>query len=327
MDLARLVPAAAERIEPFVRRTPVEPVPALAPQGGELWLKLENHQRTGSFKLRGAMNKLATLAADERERGVVAASTGNHGKAVALAAGLYGCPAIVYAPENAVGAKLDGMRAEGAQVRQVGADCIEAEAAARAHCAEQGAVYVSPYNDEAVIAGQGTLGHELHAQLPELDSLYVAVGGGGLIGGVAGYLKRVRPELEIVGCSPRASAVMAASVEAGELLELESEPTLSDGTAGGVEAGSITFPLCRDHVDRWVLVEEDSIERALRVLVAEQHQMVEGAAAMALAACLGERERQAGRRVAVVLCGANADPGVLARVLAPAGGSGPVAAG
>ena len=316
MDLVSAVPAAAARIAPTIRRTPVEANDAFAPpEGGRLWLKLENHQRTGSFKLRGATNKLLCLSSEARARGVVAASTGNHGMAVALAARELGSRAIVYAPENAAASKLDGVRALGAEVRQVGADCIEAEAAARAHSEAHSLSYVSPYNDEDVIAGQGTLGLELHEQLERLDTLYIAVGGGGLAGGVAGYLASARPELEVVGCSPRASAVMAASVEAGRLLELDSAPTLSDGTAGGVEAGSISFPLCRDHIDRWVLVEEEAIAAAMRELVGRCHQLVEGAAAMALAAYLGERERHVGREVAVVLCGANADADVLARVL------------
>jgi threonine dehydratase len=315
MDFARVVPAARERIRAHVRHTPTEPSPWLGAGAADVHLKLENHQLTGSFKLRGALSRLTLLDADERRRGVVAASTGNHGAAVACGAALVGTSATIYAPETAAASKLDAVRARGAEVRLVGADCVEAEAAARAAAEETGATYVSPYNDPAVVAGQGTLGLELDEDLGPLDAVFVSVGGGGLISGVGGVLKALGRDVEVVGCSPRNSAVMHASLEAGRLLDLPSLPTLSDGTAGGVEPGAITFELCRDLIDRFVLVEEAPIAQAMRELLARHHALVEGAAAVAVAAFLAQRERYAGKRVAIVLCGANVDPRALRAVL------------
>jgi len=315
VDLRAEVVAAHGRIAPYVRETPVEESPHLGGGVSRVHLKLENLQRTGSFKLRGAMNKLLALDEGTRARGVVAASTGNHGAAVAWGAAALGCPALVFAPRGAPSAKLDGVRAYGAEVRLVGDDCLQAEAAARAHARASGATYVSPYNDALVVAGQGTLALELARQLERLDAVFVAVGGGGLIAGVGGYLKAVAPGVEVVACSPRNSAVMHASLAAGRILDLPSEPTLSDGTAGGVEAASITFELCRAVIDDFVLVDEDAIAAAVRTVVARHHTLIEGSAGVAVAAFLARRERYAGKDVAVVLCGANVDPRVLKDLL------------
>jgi threonine dehydratase len=317
MDLERDVDAAHARIREHVRRTAVERSRTLGAAGDcRVHLKLENTQATGSFKLRGALNKLLVLDEPTRRRGVVAASTGNHGAAVAYGAARLGVPALIFAPESALASKLEAVRGYGAEVRLVGADCIEAETAARAHADERGLVYISPYNDPAVVAGQGTLGRELHEQLEHLDAVYIALGGGGLLGGVGGYLKAVRPDVEVIACSPRNSAVMHHSLAAGRILDLPSEPTLSDGTAGGVEAGSITFELCRAVADRSLLVEEDEIAAAVRHVVAHHHALIEGAAGVAVAGFLAERGSRAGQDVAIVLCGANIDVEVLKRILA-----------
>lgn len=311
---------ADSRIRPTVRHTPVEPSPWLSRHGAHAHLKLECQQRTGSFKLRGALSKLTGSTEEERARGVVTASTGNHGAGVALSASQLGTRAIVFAPSNADTSKLAAVRALGAEVRFEGLDCIESERAAREYAAESGATYVSPYNDPLVVAGQGTLGLELAQDLAELEVLYVSVGGGGLISGVGSVLKALEREVEIVGCSPRNSAVMCHSLEAGRIVEEESLPTLSDGTAGGVELDTITFDLCRAVIDRFVLVDEEEIADAMRGVIDHHHQLVEGAAAVAVAAMERDRDRLQGRTACALLCGANVSREVLSRVLGDGNG-------
>jgi threonine dehydratase len=316
LELAAAVESARERIAPHVRRTPVELSAWLgAATGAEVHCKLENHQLTGSFKLRGAVNRVLGATDAERRRGFVAASTGNHGVAVAHAAGLCGAAVTVFVPAGVAPGKLERLRGLGVPVEVAGEDCVEAEAAARGFAARCGATYVSPYNDPEVVAGQGTVGLELGEQVEGLDAVFIALGGGGLVAGCAAALKARRPDLEIVACSPARSAVMIESLRADRLLDLPSQPTLSDGTAGGVEAGSITFDLCRRLVDDCATVDEAAIAAALRGFVARHHSLIEGAAAVPLAALLERGGRDAGRRVAVVLCGANIDADRLRRVL------------
>ena len=177
--------------------------------------------------------------------------------------------------------------------------------------------YVSPYNDPQVIGGQGTIGVELARQLDRIDAIYVALGGGGLVSGIAGYLKSVQPGVQVIGCSPQHSQVMVQSIAAGRILDLPSLPTLSDGTAGGIEAGSITFELCRDLVDDYVTVTEDEIAASLRFFLATHHMLIEGAAAVAVAAYLKTRERWAGTQsnVVLVICGANISLETLQNIL------------
>lgn len=303
-------------IRPHVRTTPVERSGSLVGDGCDVvHLKLENQQETGSFKLRGAFNRLLQLDESERSVGVVTASTGNHGAAVARAGRRLGVPVRVFVPRDAEPAKLAAIENDGAVIERSGDDCVEAELAARACADLSGMPYVSPYNDPIVIRGQGTVAVEMHRQIGEVDAVFVAVGGGGLIGGVGAYLKSVSPEVEIIACSPERSAVMHHSLEAGRIVEMTSESTLSDATAGGIEPGSITFDLCRTVVDRSILVNEDEIARAMRLLVGSHHLMVEGAAGVAVAGFLRERPRYAGRSVAIVICGANASLEVLHGVL------------
>jgi len=316
-QLSTAIDQADARIGEYIRRTPVEHSPWLSEAtGGEVYLKLENHQLTGSFKLRGALNRVLSSDEATRGRGFVAASTGNHGLAMTHAAGLIGAELTVFVPTTAEAAKVELLRKAGVEVHAVGEDCTEAEAAARAFSDEQERTYVSPYNDPVVIAGQGTLGAELARQLPDLDAVFIALGGGGLMAGAAAYLKTAQPLIEIVGCSPVNSAVMARSLEAGQLLDLPSQPTLSDGTAGGVEAGSITFELCQELVDRCVLVQESAIADALKAFTGRHHSLIEGAAAMVVAGLWTEGSRYADKRVALVLCGANISPSTLSGILA-----------
>jgi threonine dehydratase len=186
---------------------------------------------------------------------------------------------------------------------------------ARRVAGETGQAYISPYNDPEVVAGQGTLGVELQRQLPEVDAVLVSVGGGGLIAGIGSYLKEVKPNLRLVGCLPLNSPVMYECVRAGRILDYPCLPTLSDGTAGGLEPGSITFDMCRDMVDEWHLVTEEEIQAAMRLMIVHHHMIVEGAAAVSVAALLKNRERYRGLNVAVVICGGNVDADTVRRIL------------
>ena len=308
--------AAAERIRDHVRCTPFENSPSISElAGADVWLKLENQQYTGSFKIRGAMNKLLFLNANELERGVVAASTGNHGAAVAFGCQQLQIPGLIYVPENTSDAKLENMHNYLADIRFHGQDCIEAEAKARAVAKEKDMVYLSPYNDPAVVAGQGTAGVEMATQCDGLDALIVSVGGGGLIGGIAGYLKSVWPDLHVIGCSPENSPVMIRSLAAGQILDLESLPTLSDGTAGGVEPDAVTFPICQEVIDETVLVTEAEIREGVLSLIEKQHQLVEGAAGTAMAALMIKKEELQGQRVGLVVCGGNISIATLQEIL------------
>jgi len=304
--VAEEVERAEARIRPYTRETYLQRSEYLSALGGaDVHCKLENLQHTGSFKARGAMNKLLTLTADERRRGVITASTGNHGAAVAHGARQVGTACTVVVPEHAERSKLAAVERLGATVRIHGDDCVESERFARDWADEQGVTYVSPYNDPLVVGGQGTVGFELHRQLEHVDAVFVAVGSGGLISGTAGYLKAQRPEVGFIGCSPENSAVMAASVRAGRILDLPSLPTLSDGTAGGVEADSITFDLVRALVDEWVTVTEDEIRDSLRRFVDAEHMLIEGAAAVAVASYEKLARRFRGQTVTIVICGGN----------------------
>jgi len=306
---------AHERLRGRVIETPVRRSHWLsAATGAEVWLKLENVQVTGSFKVRGATNKLLALSAVERARGVVAASSGNHGLAVAHAARSIGCTATVFVPETCPAAKRSAIAELGAEVHVFGPDCVDTEVHARQFAAARERPYISPYNDPLVAAGQGTIAVELLRQLPAVEVVYVALGGGGLIGGMAGYAATARPGVEFVGCSPAQSTAMEVCVRAGRIVAVPCGPTLSDSTAGGVEPGAITFELCRRLVHRYLQVDEPAIAAALRGCLEHEHQLVEGAAAVALAACLADAELR-GRRACVLLCGGNLPLSTLQQLL------------
>lgn len=315
--LREAVAAAEARVRPHVRETPLEPSPVLGERAGrEVHLKMENLQHTGSFKVRGAMNKLLSLSPEERGQGVVAASSGNHGAAVAFGAKKLGLRCRVFVPEGASPTKVRAMERLGAEVVFFSNDTALAESEARRVAAEHGAVYVSPYNDLDVIAGQGTISAEILRQTDAIHEIFVPVGGGGMISGVAGYLKAFDPNVRVVGCQPANSAVMAHSVKAGRILEMESGSTLSDGTAGGLEPGSATFDLCRALVDDWMLVSEEEISDAMRLVIEAHHTMIEGAAAVGIASLLKSAKEESSRKKSVVvLCGANIALGTLGEVL------------
>ena len=298
--------SAAARIAGRVRRTPLQRSAAFSERlGADVWFKLENRQTTGSFKLRGATNRLLTLTDEQRATGCVAASSGNHGAAVACAMQQLGIAGVIFVPEGTSPAKVEKIRRYGGQVEFFGTDGLDTEQHARDYALRHDMFYLSPYNDNEVIAGQGSIAVEILEQLPEVEVVFIAVGGGGLVGGVGGVLKDHDANIRIIGCQPLASPVMSRSVAAGRILDLPSEPTLSDGTAGGIEQDAVTFPLNQLVVDDWVEVDEEQIADAMRLFMRSEDDVIEGAAGVAIAGMLACADEIAGKRVVVLVCGGN----------------------
>jgi threonine dehydratase len=312
---------AERRIRPHILKTPLIPsLPLRELSGADVWLKMESEQYTNSFKVRGATNKVLWLSEAERRRGVVTASTGNHAQGVAYALRLTGGAGTIFLPAQAEPSKVEAIRRYPVELVFVEGDALATELHARRTAAERGKVWISPYNDPQIIGGQGTIAVELTEQTGPVDDVLVTVGGGGLISGMAVYLKAVAPGVRVIGCLPERSPDMYRSVQAGRILSLAQHDTLSDGSAGGIEPGSITFPVCRTLVDDYILVPEEEIRAALRLMVDAHHKIVEGAAAVAVAAFLRQRERFRDRRVVIVVCGANIATEKLRAVLeTPAG--------
>lgn len=297
---------AANRIAPHIRETPLDHSPFFSElTGANVFLKLDNLQHTGSFKLRGAFNKLLSMTAEQRDAGCVAASSGNHGAAVAYAMAELKTKGVVFVPEGTSTTKVDAIKRAGGEVRFFGTDGLDTELHAREYATENGMNYLSPYNDKDVIAGQGSCGVEIAKQLSKVDAIFIAVGGGGLISGVGSFLKSVNPSMSVVACQPAASAVMTESVKAGEILDMPSQPTLSDGTAGGIEADAITFDVCRAVTDDFVTVSEDQIAEAMRQFIDAHHMLPEGAAGVALAGLKLRADQYKDKNVVIIICGGN----------------------
>jgi threonine dehydratase len=314
--------AAERRIRTYIRETPLERSRALSEATrARVFLKLEHLQETGAFKLRGAANKLLSLTKDEAARGIVAASTGNHALAVATISGKLGIAAEIFVSEHIHPDKRARIEALQARVNAVRGDALLAEVTARREAESSGRPYISPYNDPVVIEGQGTLAVEVVRQLPSLgperlDAIFVAVGGGGLVAGIGLHLERVSPATQVVGCWPENSPAMHESMRAGEIIEVPEKPTWSTSTAGGVEPGAITLEMCRRVIDRSILVSENEILDAARRVYRDDAQLIEGAAAVAVASLLKCAADYAGKTVVVVVCGGNVDPAYAARVMA-----------
>jgi len=316
MDIYAEVLRAEKQIRQFIRETPVDYIPRLSKDGGsQIFAKLENLQYTGSFKFRGAMNKILALSPEQLARGIIAASSGNHGAAVAYASSLLKAKSIIFVPTDTSLAKTELIHRYGGEVRYFGDDCGITETHARDLAERQGLVYVSPYNDPDVISGQGTIAFELHNQMQNIDAVFVTVGGGGLVSGIAGYFRRVSPQTKIVGCLPENSPVMAESMKAGKIVDVPVRETISDATAGGIESGAITFEMCRTLIDEYVLVSEEEIKDAMYLFIENQHMLIEGAAGVAVAGYLQQQHRFEDQKVVLVICGANIGMSTLRTVL------------
>jgi threonine dehydratase len=297
---------AHSAIRPQVCVTPLERSRALtAALGCEVLLKAEHLQPTGSFKIRGATNKICVLGNAAKSTGVITASTGNHGQALARAGALAGVPVTVYVAASTARPKMEAIRGWGAELVVVDGNPLAGELQARQRAVEENKPYISPYNDLDVVAGQGTLGIELAEQTAQLDAVFVSVGCGGLIGGIGSALEHLRPDTRVVGVWPENSPCMLRALQAGSIIDVPERPTLSDGTAGAVEPGSITFPICQSVIDETITVTESQIASAMRRIAEAERWIVEGAAGVALAGLVKAAHDYRGRTVAVVLCGRN----------------------
>ncbi|WP_201830148.1 pyridoxal-phosphate dependent enzyme [Microvirga zambiensis] len=304
---------ARRRIRGHIFETPLLPSRQIGREAASsLFFKAENFQLTGSFKIRGAASKMTSLGI---ERGVITASSGNHGIASAQAASSIGQALTVVLPETVAQAKLQKIRSYNVDVILHGAESGLAELHAQHQAAARGLVYVSPYNDPEVAAGQGTIGLELLEQAEAIDNVFIAMGGGGLIGGIGSVLKSFSPRTQVFGIAAQNSAALAASIAAGRVVETEHLDTLADGVAGGMDEDSMTLPLAIAVVDEVVTCSEAEIAHALRELAFTENQIVEGAAALALAGFLKVAERCKGQSNVVVLCGANFDRDTIFSVL------------
>ncbi|MDG1858409.1 MAG: threonine/serine dehydratase, partial [Emcibacteraceae bacterium] len=306
---------ASSRIKNVVKPTPLIKSSALSDDQTSVYFKMENLNPTGSFKLRGAANKILSMPEEKRKLGVVTASTGNHGAGFGYMCKKTGTKGTVYGPEDMSQAKYDGMVSYGVEVVKNAGDPINGEINSRKFATENNIPFISPYNDPQVVGGQGTIGFELFADMQDLDAVFISVGGGGLISGISIALANLSPKTKIIGVSATNSKVMQDSIAAGEVLDLPSTPTLSDGTAGGVEMGTITFEYCRDYVDEFIDVSEDAIIEGLRIFIDDTNTIGEGAVGVAVAGYLQQKERWVGKKVAIVACGGNISRSVLKSIL------------
>ena len=317
LNVPQLVLEAHERCHDHLSTTPLEYSMYLSKQiEGDVWLKLDSMQRTSSFKFRGALNKILSLTEEELEQGVITASTGNYALAVAEAVRIRKHRATVYVAEDLDSSRLELLRAHGLDLVIFGEGAWDAEKEARRVAEDEDRIYVSPYNDPIVVGGQGTCGYEISRQLPDLDAAFFACGAGGLVTGSAGWLKSHNPAVEAFGVSPENSPVMYESMRTGNMVEIETFPTLADTCAGGVDLDSITLNLCQRYVDEIILLTETEIEESIRLLFEQHRLVVEGSGALGVGALLKNKERFKGKKVVAVVCGRNIDLEVFKRIIA-----------
>jgi threonine dehydratase len=308
--------AARERIREHIYYSPANHSAALsAMTGQEVFLKLDNLQRTGAFKERGALNKILTLTDAEKKNGVIAASAGNHAQAVAYHASARGIRARIVMPLMTPLVKVSATSGFGAEVLLHGANYDEACAEATRLSVEEGLTFLHPFDDEAVIAGQGTLGLEMLEQIADLDAVVIPIGGGGLIAGIACAIKETKPSVRVIGVQTERLPSMLRAREAGEPVTVPAEATIADGIAVR-RAGALTFPLVERYVDEIVTVDEEEVAKAILILLENEKTLAEGAGAIALAALLQHKTSlSAGARTGVLVCGGNIDVSLLARII------------
>jgi threonine dehydratase len=308
--------AASRRLASHLTPTPLVHSPWLSLRASaDVRLKLESLQVTRSFKVRGALNALTRLALRTPRPVVVTASAGNHGRAVAWAAERLGLQAVVFTPEDAPRAKLGPIARHGAQLRSIAADYENAERMAMEFARSTGAVFVSAYSDDDVIAGGGTVALEIRDSWPEVDTIVVAIGGGGLASGIARFVKATNPDIRVIGVEAAQSSAFTAARAAGRIVPITVGKTLADGLSGNVDPATLTWEYIRDLVDEIVTVSETDLVEALRDLVAEDHLIAEGAGVAAVAAVAARRIGLDGSRAAIVVSGANIDNSKLVEIL------------
>ena len=315
MKIHQEVLKAENRIRKFIRKTPIEFSPYLSKLCNcNVYLKLESEQLTGSFKIRGAFNKLLSCK-NELNNGFITASTGNHGKAVAYVSKMLNIKGTVYVPTKVSQTKLEAIKIYGINIKKYDGTSGKTEIHARRVAEKQKIQFISPYNDIDIAAGQGTVGYEVWEQLQNIDAVFVCIGGGGLISGVAGYLKHKNKNLKIFGCEPRNSCAMSASIKVGNVIEVEHKPTLSDGSAGGIEPGSITFDFCKKYVDEYIQVSEKEIKNAMIFMIEKHHKIIEGAAAVPIASLIKKKNLHRNKNIVVVLSGSGVGIDVIREVV------------
>ncbi len=308
---------ASARIQPYVRPTKTSESSELSARlKAKIYLKWENYQTTGSFKIRGASNKILANLNDCGKRGVVTASTGNHGRAVAQVCRQEKLPLSIYVPDSISEIKRKALEDHKANLVVVNGPCQQAESLARTEAALAGQIYVSPYNDEQVIAGQGTCGFEILRDWPEVEEIIVPVGGGGLIAGITVYIKEKRPQVRIIGVEPQNSAFIKHSLSVGKISnDFIEKPTVAEAVAGGLEEGTMTFSLIERYVDDLLTVDEESILQAIKLIHSYHQEKVEGAGALSLAAVLSYPGMFSGKNVLGVVSGGNIDDHLWSKIV------------
>jgi threonine dehydratase len=308
---------ATHRISPIVKRTPLILSSQLSTlTGGKVLFKLENLQETGSFKLRGATNKLLSLSDDDRNRGVITVSSGNHGKAVSYVARKLGVNGTICVAKTVPENKQQAINALGAELVVVGNNADEAMEYADELQAERGMTMVHPFDDLEVIAGQGTIGLELFEDFPDVDTVIVPLSGGGLMSGIAFTVKSIMPQIHVVGVSMDHGAAMVESLKAGRVVDIVEEPTLADALAGGLNTdNTYTFPMVQQYVDETVLVSEQEIADAMWYCLNHHRIVAEGGAVVGIAALLSNKVQKVGSNVAIVISGANVSIQVLKKII------------
>ncbi len=308
--------AARARLRGHILTTPLRESAWLSSStDARILLKLESVQLTNSFKIRGAMHAAVRLAQTDRPKTIVTASAGNHGRAIALAAARFGLTAVVFTPATAPATKKTAIRRHGAALRDEAPDYDTAEQLARDYAASEDAIYISPYNHADVIAGAGTIALEILEAAPDIDTVVVPLGGGGLASGIGLVIKSAAPQVTVVAVEVEASRPFAIGIAQGRITAIDVRPSLADGLIGNLEPGSVTFDMVRRHADSLVSVGEEDLRGAIRGLAAEEHVIAEGAGAAATAAILSGQAVRPGQRAVVLVSGSNIDLGLLSAIL------------
>jgi threonine dehydratase len=307
---------ARKAIAPFVKSTSLVRSQFLSNYcSGDVFLKLENLQITNSFKIRGAFNRLLRLSAKEKG-GIITASAGNHGQAVAYAARKLNFPARIVVPKTTPKIKIDSIKKYAVCLVLFGDTYDEAEQKAKELARKDGCAYISPYDDELIIAGHGTIGLEIIEALPNVDAVVVPVGGGGLISGISIAIKSTKPKVQVIGVQSEASPVMYESLKAGKIVEARKTETIAEGLSGGIEKGSITFKIAQEYVDKVLLVREKTIRRAIYLLWTYEKQVTEGSGAAAIAPIIENKNLFGGKTVVAVITGGNIEAKLFQSILA-----------
>ena len=302
-----------DNIKNYIEKTPLKHSERLSKEtNSNIFLKLENLQKTGSFKARGALNKILNINSTEK---VVAASSGNHGAAVSYALSKKNMIGTIYVQKNVKKSKVKNIESFGSKVIKFGDDCLDAENEAIRLCKENNLTFVSPYNDYDIISGQGTIGVEILEQNSNIDTVFITVGGGGLISGISSYIKSINPDIKVIGCSPINSSIMINSIKEGKIVNTESKDTLSDGSAGGVEEGSITFNRCKELIDDFCLISEEEIVLQIKNALNIDKMRIEGSAAVAIASAIKMKSHIENKNVAIIICGGNIGSDTLNKIL------------